>query len=95
LTWKGDTLDGVAASLAHFLDKPVEDKTGIEGIFDITIDAAPDSLPGLHFGTPSEESASLPSIFAAVRKLGLELEPRQVSVKRLIVDSAQKIPTPN
>jgi uncharacterized protein (TIGR03435 family) len=95
LTWKGGTLDSVALGLAGFLDKPVEDKTGIEGMFDIAIDAAPDSLPGLHFGTPSEESASLPSIFAAVRKLGLELEPRQVTVKRLIVDSAQKIPTPN
>jgi uncharacterized protein (TIGR03435 family) len=91
----GDTLDGVAANLAYDLDKPVENKTGIEGIFDIVIDAAPDLLPGLPFRATSEESASLPSIFAAVRKLGLELEPRQVTVKRLIVDSAQKIPTPN
>ncbi len=95
LAWKGETLDGFANSLSVDLGKPVENKTGIEGIFDITIDAAPDSLPGLHFGTPSEESASLPSIFAAVRKLGLELEPRQVTLKQLIVDSAQKIPTPN
>jgi uncharacterized protein (TIGR03435 family) len=95
LTWKGETLDSVANTLASFLNKPVEDKTGIEGMFDITLDAAPDSLPGLRFGTPSEESASLPSIFTAIRGLGLELEPRQVTVKQLVVDSAQKIPTPN
>jgi uncharacterized protein (TIGR03435 family) len=95
LKWKGETLDSVADTLAIFLDKPVEDKTGIEGMFDLTLDAAPGSLPGLRFGPPSEESASLPSIFAAVRGLGLELEPRQVTVKRLIVDSVHKIPTPN
>jgi len=69
--------------------------TKIQGIFDITLDAAPDTLPGLHFGTPSDDSASLPSIFAAIRGLGLSLESRQIAVKQLVVDSAQKIPTPN
>jgi uncharacterized protein (TIGR03435 family) len=95
LFWKGETLDIVAKSLSTVLDKPVEDETGIEGTFDITLDATPDSMWGLRFGTPSEESASLPSIFTAIRGLGLELEPRQVTVKQLVVDSAQKIPTPN
>jgi uncharacterized protein (TIGR03435 family) len=95
LTWKGEALADVATSLSHFLDRPVVDMTEIQGIFDITLDAAPDSLPGLHFGTASEDSASFPSIFAAIRGLGLNLEPREVLVKQLVVDSAQKIPTPN
>jgi uncharacterized protein (TIGR03435 family) len=95
LFWRGQTLGTVARSLSRILDKPVEDKTGIEGTFDITLDAAPDSMPGFRFGTPSEESASLPSIFTAIRGLGLELAPQQVTVKQLVVDSAQKIPTPN
>jgi uncharacterized protein (TIGR03435 family) len=56
---------------------------------------APDSLPGLPHGAPSEESAALPSIFGAIQGLGLKLETRLASVKQLVVDSAQKIPTPN
>ncbi|HEY5481883.1 MAG TPA: TIGR03435 family protein [Verrucomicrobiae bacterium] len=95
LAWKGETLADVATVLSTFLDRPVVDMTEIPGIFDITLDAAPDSLPGLHFGAPSEDSASFPSIFAAIRGLGLNLEPREVPVKQLVVDSAQKIPTPN
>ena len=95
LAWKGHTLGDLAKSLSIFLDRPVEDMTEIQGVFDVTLDVAPDSLPGLHLGAPSEDSASLPSIFAAIRGLGLNLEPRQVTVKRLVVDSAQKVPTPN
>jgi uncharacterized protein (TIGR03435 family) len=96
LFWKGETLGSVAQTLSSVVEKPVEDKTGIQGMFDITLDATPDSMPGLRFfGTPSEESASLPSIFTAIRGLGLELQPQQVTVKQLVVDSAQKIPTPN
>jgi uncharacterized protein (TIGR03435 family) len=95
LTWKGETLAAVATSLSVFLERPVVDMTKIQGVFDITLDAAPDTLPGLHFGTPSDDSASLPSIFAAIRGLGLSLESRQIAVKQLVVDSAQKIPTPN
>lgn len=95
LTWNGETLADVANSLSVFLGRPVVDMTGIPGTFDITLDASPDSLPGLHFGTAPEDSASLPSIFAAIRGLGLNLEPREATVKQLVVDSAQKIPTPN
>ena len=95
LVWKGQTLADFARGLAGFLDRPVVDMTEIQGIFDIDIHAAPDSLPGLRFGKPSEESASLPSIFDAIRALGLNLDPQQVTVKELVVESAQKIPTPN
>ena len=95
LTWTGEALDGVARSLSMLLDKPVVDNTGIPGAFDITLDVAPDSLPGLPSRSPSQESASLPSIFTAIRGLGLELQPSQVTIKQLVVDSAQKIPTPN
>jgi len=95
LAWTGTTLAGFAAALSHFLDRPVADRTGVQGLFDITLDASPDSLPGLHAGTPDEAAAPLPSIFTAIRGLGLELTPRQDTVRQLVVDSARKIPTPN
>jgi uncharacterized protein (TIGR03435 family) len=96
LTWRAETLASVARSLSLFLGRPVVDMTEIQGRFDITLDASPDSLPGLHsFGTAQADADPQPSIFAAVRALGLNLEPREAAVKQLVVDSAQKIPTQN
>jgi uncharacterized protein (TIGR03435 family) len=92
-TWQGSSLDDVAISLSLFMDRPVVDMTSLSGRFDITIEAAPDSMPGFHFGQGTE--SSFPTIFAALRDLGLNLEARKVSVKYLVVDSALKIPTEN
>ena len=70
--------------------------TEIAGYFDIAFDAAPDSMPGLpQRASANPDAPQLPSIFAAIRELGLNLEPRKVTVKQLVVDSAQKIPTEN
>lgn len=90
------TMDDFAASLTSSMGRPVVDMTEIAGYFDITLDAAPDSMPGLpQLGSANPDAPQLPSIFAAIRELGLNLEPRKVSVKQLLVDSAQKIPTEN
>lgn len=95
LTWKASTLDDIATSLSIFMGRPVVDKTGISGIFDMTIDAAPDSMPGFLSRSSDAAESPNPSIFAAVREQGLNLEPGKVSVRRLVVDSAQKVPTAN
>jgi uncharacterized protein (TIGR03435 family) len=93
-TWKGATLDQLANSLSVDLGRSVVNKTGIAGYFDITLEAAPDSMPGLpNFG--SRPDSPLPSIFTAIHELGLTLEPQKVSARRLVVDSAQKTPTEN
>ena len=94
-TWNGTTLEAFAGSLSAELGKPVVDQTGVAGYFDIAIDAAPDSMPGLPAGFPSHADPGLPSIFTALRELGFNLEPQKVTVKRLVIDSAQKIPTEN
>jgi uncharacterized protein (TIGR03435 family) len=93
-TWRAAAMDDLAVTLTMLLASPVVDKTGIHGVFDITLDAAPDSLPGLRFGTPHGDSPN-PSIFAAIHGLGLNLESGKVPVKKLVVESAQKVPTAN
>jgi len=35
------------------------------------------------------------SVFAAVKKLGLRLEPRKAPVEQIVVDHAEKAPTEN
>jgi uncharacterized protein (TIGR03435 family) len=95
MTWNASTLDDFAASLTVLVGRPVVDMTGVPGIFDIAIDAAPDSMPGLPSFGQADGNSPFPSIFNAVRILGLNLQPRRVPVKRLVVDSAQKVPTEN
>jgi uncharacterized protein (TIGR03435 family) len=46
-------------------------------------------------GRPAPDSAPVPSLFAAVEQLGLELEPRKAGVEYIIVDKAEKVPTEN
>ena len=69
--------------------------TGIPGLYDITIECDSESLVGLRQMTVSEDSQVGPSIFSAIRELGLDLVSRKVPVKRLVVDSAEKVPTAN
>jgi uncharacterized protein (TIGR03435 family) len=91
--WKATTLDDFAASLAALLGSPVVDMTQIQGVFDIALDAAPDSIPGMHSRQVADSPH--PTIFVAIQDLGLRLEARKVPVKQLIVDSAQKVPKEN
>ena len=96
LTWKAATIDRFVNSLAFFLGRPVVNMTGIQREFDIVLDVAPDSLPGINSSSaPDPEPTPRPSIFTAIQDLGLSLESRDVDVKQLVVDSAQKIPTEN
>jgi uncharacterized protein (TIGR03435 family) len=96
LTWRAATLDDVATTLTILLGHPVADQTGLQGRFDLALDAAPDSLPGIlsGSGTAAVESPH-PSIFDAVKSLGLTLQAGKVTTRRLVVDSAKKIPTEN
>jgi uncharacterized protein (TIGR03435 family) len=94
LEWRAESLEELASTLSVLTGSPVVDMTDLPGVFDIALDASPDSLPGLAFGPKVTDSPN-PSIFSAIRALGLNLEARKVPVKRLVVDSAEKVPTPN
>ena len=95
LEFKGATLEAFARSLAVDLAKPVADRTGIQGVFDIALNCSADSLAGFPRMTASPEAGSGPSIFTAIRDLGLDLVSQTVPVKRLVVDSAERVPTEN
>ena len=92
--YSGITLTGFAAALGRLMAQPVLDASGVDGTFNITLDAAPDSLPGLNARTKDTDS-DYPSVFSALKQLGLALEPRNVTVNILVVDSADRIPVPN
>ena len=88
------TIPAIASLLSRHVDRPVIDRTGLSGRFDIELEAAeikaaPDYKPG-----PSDLAlppAAGPTIFVAVRQqLGLKLEPVHASMAVIVVDHAER-----
>ena len=83
------------------LDRYVMDKTGVEGLFNISLEFAPDERirTGVFGGRPGNAVPSTgdtaPSIFTALEEqLGLKLETTKGTREYLLIDSVQK-PDPN
>ncbi|HEV2446325.1 MAG TPA: TIGR03435 family protein, partial [Candidatus Sulfopaludibacter sp.] len=76
--------------LSRRLDRPVLDRTGLDGNYDYAID-----LSGLPGPRDSPDNPA-PSIFTTVqRDMGLKLEPRKEPISILVIDQVSKIPTAN
>jgi uncharacterized protein (TIGR03435 family) len=80
------------ATLAGVLEtpsgRPVIDKTGIAGKYNIKLHYAPANNPS--------GKSDLPDFFTALQEqLGLKLEPTKVPVDHLVIDHVDKIPTEN
>jgi uncharacterized protein (TIGR03435 family) len=74
--------------LSNFLKRPVQDETGIQGLYDIDLAFEP-------LDNPPPQESGLPSLSAALHdQLGLKLELRKLPVKSLIVDHIEH-PSPN
>lgn len=100
---RGMTLDQICHYLDGIgLDRPLIDKTGVPDteLFDIQLQfSIDDSTPGLHPRDTAEDTgglggAAFPSLFTAVRQLGLRLVPSKGPGNFLIIDSVAK-PSPN
>ncbi len=73
----------LAELLSIKLDRPVADKTGLSGLFDIELKWTPDTAP------PDADLG--PSVFTAVQEqLGLRLEARKLPIEVLIIDHISK-----
>jgi uncharacterized protein (TIGR03435 family) len=72
-----------------FMDRPVIDKTGISGLFDIYLEFVPDSTdPG---GATAASDPAGPSIYTALQEqLGLKLEPAQGPAEFVIIDHVER-----
>ncbi len=75
-----------------FLDRPVIDLTGVEGLFDFQLRYA---TRGFMPVLDPPEDISEPTIFAAFEDIGLKLEPRKAPVECLVIDRAMQVPTEN
>jgi bla regulator protein blaR1 len=94
LTAKAQPLSALAELFSKEFRMPVEDKTGLTGKFDFTLEFAPEAPGALPSDAPEESAA--PNLISAVpRQLGLKLEPKTIPVDILIIERADKIPTEN
>jgi len=82
--WDSVTTERFASALVRFVQAPVVDMTGLTGKYEINVETwrATDDDPGQ-------------TIFEAVEKLGLKLEPRKIKVETVVVDQVSKTPTAN
>ena len=86
---KGATLDEFSKTLRILVDRPVIDKTGITGRFDIHVEFSGEGTE------PASDPAAPPPIFTALQeKLGLKLEPGKGPVEILVIDHIER-PTAN
>jgi uncharacterized protein (TIGR03435 family) len=82
-----------ATVLSRILDRPVIDKTGLDGAFDFILDYSRDDGRPVH---PSDLTNEAPSIFTALQeRLGLKLEAKKGSVEVLVIDHLEKTPVEN
>ena len=77
----GLSLAGLAGFLSRHADGPVTDKTGLTGLYDLTLEWSPDSGPDSPAG----------SIFSALpEQLGLKIEATKGSLSVVVIDSVER-----
>jgi uncharacterized protein (TIGR03435 family) len=100
LTAQGVDLSFVAKQLSQQLERTVQDKTGLSGKYDFTLNWTPDRDPSPMPGAPEpgqqgpgatiSTDSSEPSIFTALQEqLGLKLESGKAPVEILVIDHVE------
>jgi hypothetical protein len=83
--------------LSVYVDRAVVDRTGLTGVFDVTLEFAPPEGPASQpdATVSAADPAAAPSIFTALQEqLGLRLEPQTGPVDVLVIDHVEE-PSPN
>jgi uncharacterized protein (TIGR03435 family) len=100
LTGAKVSADMLVKVLSDQLGRFIKDQTGLRGVFDFTLDWAPDT--NIQFGGPdsplssSAELRSGPSIFTAIKEqLGFRLDARKGQVEVVVIDRVENTPTAN
>lgn len=89
------SLEGLTGLLASLVGRPVIDRTGLSGNFDVDLEFTPELVQAAPAGAPVDAPpaarSDLPSIFTAVQEqLGLKLESTRAPVDVLVIDRAER-----
>jgi uncharacterized protein (TIGR03435 family) len=84
---KGTTMPSLAGALSGMLKRPVIDRTGLDGRFELSLRY---TMPGAPASTDSDSTQRAPELFTALQEqLGLKLEATRGPVEVLVIDSAE------
>ena len=87
----GLLLPSLTGVLSDMLDRPVVDKTGLTGPFDIHLEWSPQRGTATQVTTTQADDTGGPSIFTALEEqLGLKLEAARGPIEFLVIDRAEK-----
>jgi uncharacterized protein (TIGR03435 family) len=85
----GTTIADFAQEFSDRLDRPVIDRTGIAGVFNIDLDlSSADLYPGE--AASGDPYSMVDAIRAALRKLGLNLESTRGPGQYLVIDQIER-----
>jgi uncharacterized protein (TIGR03435 family) len=94
LTLGGGSLLQLANSLSNLVGRPVVDRTGLTGTFDLTLTWTPESMSQRQPTDATDLPATRadgPSIFTAVREqLGLKLDSQKGGADALVIDRVER-----
>jgi uncharacterized protein (TIGR03435 family) len=93
LAMGGTPLSQFANSLAMFVGRTVQDKTGLAGNYDVSLTWTPDQMPQRPPGAPElpPVDPNGPSIFTALQEqLGLKLDSQKGPVAVLVIDRVER-----
>ena len=78
---EGHSMKGITEAIGNFLDRPLIDETGLQGLFDFQ----------LTFTEKSDSDPAAPTIFTAVREqLGLRLEAKRAQVATYVIEKLER-----
>ena len=83
--WDRLSLSDYAETLASALSTPVVDRTGLSGVFQLSIDYPPQ-------GAQNDLSTT---VLESVRSLGLRLERAKIPLEHVVVESVERTPSEN
>ena len=92
----GQTIESLTRTLSSSLNRQVVDRTGLAGLYDFELRYSmqgqmPLTTQGSASGTaPAAPIEDGPTMFDAVRELGLKLEAERGPVEHLVIDSVEK-----
>ena len=84
----------LADALTTFVDRPIIDRTGLAGRFDIDVPPWSTGAPPRPDTDEPQPDPDGPSIFAALQQLGLRLEPARGPIEYYVIDHVER-PTEN
>jgi uncharacterized protein (TIGR03435 family) len=91
----GQTIASLVRTLSSSLNRQVIDRTGLEGLYDYELQFGLGQQAGLSTQQPGGNAPTAPiddgpTMFDAVRELGLKLESERGPVEHLVIDSVER-----